>query len=338
MKKNKKSLTRTMLSAAILTQTLFAGVASAERLPDDPYAKPKPGEEAPSSLPPLESSLPTSGPLEYKVDHNRSYGNVVWGGSYRFYENVRAPSLSFQSVNMDVNVRGRLFSKDFTAIGVNTGTWNPSDNSRSSRLNVMLGNQEVFAKNESSTEPFSTTTASFGMSEIDKQIFAASKTYGLGPIGVTVDGKVKVRAAADLKAQAYRTDATKSGAALNGYAYVNAYGSMSAGADAWIAAAGVRGNVTFADLLAVKNLESKREGNYVHYDTELKGKLCTLDGSLELWGRLGPWSGEMTILDWEGKCINGNWGDGAGSTYMGSKYVPPVVITPPILKAEILSL
>ncbi len=305
-----------LLAVAVLAQSLIGGVAAAETLPSDEFATPKPGEQHPSTFPGLESGVDNNVPLEFKVNHDRWYGNSYWGGGYRYYENVRAPSLSFQSVNLLVNARARLFNTEYTAFEVSTGTWNPSNNSRSSRLNVVFANKEIFGDSKSSAVPFSTTEVGVNKVPFDKAIFSASHTYGLGPLGVNVSGSVKGRVGVNVTAKAYRTSTTRSGATFTGTSSAQVYGVMSAGADIWIASGGIRGNVDFVKVSAAKNAKSERFGNVIQYDTSLTGTLCTLDGDLVIWGKLLGFYGEKTILDWDGYCFSRNFGGPRGSINM----------------------
>ncbi len=307
---------RPLLAIAVIAQTLVGGVAAAETLAPDEFASPKAGEQHPSTLPSLVFGVDNNAPLEFKVNHDRWYGNSYWGGGYRYYENVRAPSLSFQSVNLLVNARARLFNTEYTAFEVSTGTWNPSNSSRSSRLNVVFANKEIFGDSESSAVAFSTTEVGVNNVPFDKAIFSASHTYGLGPLGVKVSGSVKGRVGVNVTANAYRTSATRSGATFTGTSFAQVYGVMSASADIWIASGGIRGSVDFVKVSAAKNAKSERLGNVIQYDTSLTGTLCTLDGDLVIWGELLGFYGEKTILDWDGYCFSRNFGGPRGSIDM----------------------
>ncbi len=315
-----------LLSVAVVAQALLGGVAAADTLPNDEFASPKPGEQHPSTFPSLEAGVDNNAPLEFKVNHDRWYGNSYWGGGYRYYENVRAPSLSFQSVNLVVNAKARLFNTEYTAFELSTGTWNPRNDSRSSRLNVTVANKEIFGDSKSSTELFSTTQVGVNKVPFDKTIFSASKTYGLGPIGLKVKGEVKGRIGVNVISKAYRTSATRSGATFTGTSFAEVYGAMSAGADIWLAAGGIRGNVEFVEVRAVKNAKSERYSNTIYYDTTLTGTLCTLQGDLVIWGQAFGFSGEKTILDWDGYCFSRNFGGPSGSINMGGPSVG--IITP----------
>ncbi len=319
------------IKAVVLTQTLLGGVAAAEVLPADEYAAPRAGEQHPAVFPSLEAGVDNSLPLEFKVNYDRWYGNSYWGGGYRYYENVRAPSLSFQSVNLVVNAKTRLFSTEYTAFEVSTGTWNPSDSSRSSRLNVIVANKEIFGDNKSSTEPFSTTEVGVNKTPFDKTIFSASHTYGLGPIGLKVRGEVKGRIGVNVMARAYRTSTTRSGATFTGTSFAEVYGVMSAGVDVWLASGGVRGTVNFVKVTAAKNAKSERFSNVIQYDTSLTGTLCTLDGNLVIWGKLFGFYGEKTILDWDGYCFSRNFGGPSGSITMGRTLpvIDPILVFQP---------
>jgi hypothetical protein len=331
----KRSILRSIVSAAMFAQALVAGAASAEQLPPDEFASPKPGENAPSTILPPEATTPTTGPLEYKVDYDQWYGNSYWGGGYRYYENVRAPSLSFQSVNLDVQARARLFSNQYTAFDISTGTWNPSDTARSARLTVVLANKELFNQSQSSSEAFSTTQVAWNQVPLDKTIFSANKTYGLGPIGINVAGNVHAKFGVNVAATAYRTSTSTSGATFTGTSFAEVYGSMSGGADVWLASGGVRGNVQFVNIHATKSSKSERAGNIINYDTRLTSSLCTLQGDLEIYGSFLGWSGSKTILDWDGYCYNRNWGGEVGSTNLGpTRVIGPIFGIDPIAKLE----
>jgi hypothetical protein len=327
---SKKSFVRSLVSAALFAQALTAGVALADvNEPDDEFASPKPGEQAPGLLLPPEGDLPTSGPLEFKDNRDISYGNAVWGGGYRIYSNVRAPSLTFQSVNADLQARAKLFGTTMTVFQVGTGTWNPRDNLRSTRINVSIANKEVCYDTETSEVAFSTVTASCNVPEIDKKAFGGERGFGIGPVSIDVKGEVKVKAKANVSAKAYRLDADTSGATFTGHIEGRAYGVLGTSVDIWLAEAGVTGNVEFVKVIGDVSLKSERDGYNVNYDTTIRAQVCSLGGNVNIWVDTPFYDGNKTILNWEGVCHNRDWGKGHGTTYMGPTRVfepRPIII------------
>jgi hypothetical protein len=244
--------------------------------------------------------LPPASTLESQKNVERSFGNDTWGGGYRLYSNVRAPSSTYQSINHETNIWGKLFGKRIEAFKLTAATWNPRDDYRSSRLQVYIVGAQIFDGFQENPALLGTSTAAFNLAPVSKTLLSAEKTFTVGPVPITVKGSIGARYGANEAARAYRNSATTSGVSLNGDALAEAYARLSAAVGVSGFSAGVRGTVDLVNIKPVINIRVDRNGNTATYNNDFNVHVGTLNGYVEVFAELlwKEWS--KVILDWDG--------------------------------------
>lgn len=307
---------------SLLTLATISGAASsalAERLPPDLDASPKAGEQ-PAPLV-MYSQIPSTGvtsePLDDQRNLVRSFGNSSWGGEYRLYEHVRAPNVSFQSINFHYHAKGRLWGQEVEGFSLGGATWNPRNDSRASRMQIRVLGRDIFNERDDSTAQFSTTEVAHNRLPFDKKLVGGSKTFTLGPIPVKVSGSIHGYMGVNVRAKAYRSSATRSGVEFSGTSFAKLYGRMSAGVDVRFASAGVRGQVTFVEIRPAKTIKVDRYGSEVKYQNKFTVKLSSLEGNLDVYASLFSKEWEKTILDWDGYSYTYPFADTSGTIRFG---------------------
>lgn len=270
------------------------------QLAPDPDARPSSGVQHPASLPVFKAAAASSS-LDFRKELAKDYGNTSWGGGYRIYEHLRAPTASYQSINFDYDVRGRIFGKQVEGFRVHGSSWNPKDSERASRLHVVVLGKEIFAEKKESSALTGETKVAFNKAPFDQSLAKVSKTFTLGPIPVTVSADLRGQMGVNVTTRAYRTSASSSGATLEGTAFGELYGRMSAGVGIPFASAGIRGAVTLTELRVGKDIAVERKAaKRVDYRNNFKVVLETLQGQLDLYASLLGADYEKKILDWNG--------------------------------------
>ena len=136
----------------------------------------------------------------------------------------------------------------------------------------------------------------------DQSLFKVGKTFQLGPVPVTVMGDLRTTMGVNVTAAAYRTSATASGATLDGTAFAELYGRMSAGVGYLTASAGISGQVVLTEVRAAKNIKVERKtATRVDYVNNFRFNIQSLEGELALYAQLFGARYDKTILDWPGK-------------------------------------
>lgn len=187
----------------------------------DPEAFPESGVQHPDSMPVFFVAPRPSTSLDAKTNIERCFGNSSWGGCYRLYSHVRAPSPSFQSINHESNITGKLFGKSVQAFKMTAATWNPRDDYRSSRLDVFLAGSQIFSQFKENPARIGATHVAYDKAPVDKTLLSAEKTFTVVP--VTVKGSIGARYGANVASRAYRNTETTSGVSLRGSASADAY-------------------------------------------------------------------------------------------------------------------
>lgn len=291
---------RALSALSLLSALSVASQSFATQLPPDPEAFPSSGVQHPPSIVVPKSAPPTT-QLDYRRNLENYYGNSSWGGGYRVYEHVRAPSPGFQSINFDYHARGRLFGKDVEGFRLYGATWNPHDTLRSSNMKVLVLGQEIFSDSEENRNAIGQTEVAWNRLPFDRSLVKGSKTFTLGPVPVTVTGEVRGDMGINVAARAARTSSTASSVSLNGTAFARLYGRLSAGVGIPFASAGVSGQVTLAELRAGKNVSVARvSATRVNYDNNFRVVINSLDGHADLYATLFGNRWDKKILDWDG--------------------------------------
>jgi hypothetical protein len=131
-----------------------------------------------------------------------------------------------------------------------------------------------------------------------RQLFSATKSYGVGPVSVSLNFKVMGELGVHIEA-----GATLSGLEMGVTPHARAWGVATATVNVGVAQGGVTANLTFLEAHLPTSgslLPGTQAGSFVwSIDSDLE--LQTLAGNVELWGRrIGGQTHYLTVASWPG--------------------------------------
>lgn len=131
-----------------------------------------------------------------------------------------------------------------------------------------------------------------------RQLFSATKSYGVGPVSVKLNFKVMGELGVHIEA-----GATLSGLEMGVTPHAKAWGVATATVNLLVARGGVTATLTFleAHLPTSASLLPGTQANTFGWSIDSDLELQTLAGSVELWGKLiGGDTHYLTVADWPG--------------------------------------
>ncbi len=280
-------LRKTLMIMAALTISASAAQATVH-LPKDPNASP------PSTIK-QSLTVPLAPEVNKQFNHEKKYGNSYWGARFRIYEHPRAQS-TLLAHNAHYEAWGKLFKKELSALAVASAAWDDqAKNKRATHVWILVAGKKVFDERADKSGNEMAVT-SYDKS-LDKNILSGSMSYPLiYGISVSVKGTIQGHLSVG-----YGLVAVKKQIIQNGYADAYLRGKMSAGLDAYIGSAGIRGTITFIQFKPKKTMTLVRKtSNTVQYGNQLGLQLSSLQGFLEVYASFLGMDVDKVIFDWSG--------------------------------------
>jgi hypothetical protein len=131
-----------------------------------------------------------------------------------------------------------------------------------------------------------------------RQLFSASKSYGVGPVNVTLNFKVMGEIGVHIEA-----GATLAGLEMGVTPHAKAWGVAAASVNVLVAQGGVTANLTFleAEVPTSGSLLPGTQAGTFAWSVDSDLDLQTLAGKVDLWGKLiGGDTHYLTVANWPG--------------------------------------